>query len=116
VSNEEARELQEQGIQAAKAGQKDEARRLLQQALRIEPRNDTTWLWLASVARDQRERLVCLQKVLQINRDNEMALKAVRAMGIDPDQLRPQRPTIDESLAAEDAVVSGRNADPAATW
>ena len=28
------------------------------------------WLWLASVARDNQERLFCLEKLLQINPDN----------------------------------------------
>ncbi len=102
MSNERAREIEERGIEAAKAGQKDEARKLLQHALRLDPVNDNAWLWLASVAKDKRERLLCLQKVLEINPQNEMGIKAVQAMGIDPAQLLPQRTTIDSSLAAED--------------
>lgn len=107
VSSDQAREFQEQGIQAAKAGQKDQARKFLQQAIRLEPRNETTWLWLASVAKDNRERLLCLQKVLQINPDNEMGVKAVRALGIDPEQLAPRGKTIQDSLASDEAVAEG---------
>lgn len=63
----------------AKAGQKDEARELLQQSIRLEPQNEAAWLWLASVARDNRERLFCLQKLLEINPQNETARKALDA-------------------------------------
>ncbi len=75
----DARELRQQGIQAAKAGQKDEARTLLQQSIRLEPDNEAAWLWLASVAHDNRERLFCLQKLLEINPANETARKALEA-------------------------------------
>src|SRR5262249_24448947 len=38
---------------------------------------ESAWLWLASVARDQGERLFALQKVLEINPTNETARKAL---------------------------------------
>ncbi len=100
MSSEQARQYQEQGIQAAKAGNKDQARKLLQQAARIDPNDDTTWLWLASVARNTRERLLCLKKTLEINAENEMALRSVERLGIDPVQLVP-------SLAKPDARATG---------
>lgn len=75
----DARELRQRGIQLAKAGQKEEARELLQQSIRLEPYNEAAWLWLASVARDNRERLFCLQKLLEINPENETARKALEA-------------------------------------
>lgn len=90
VSSEQARELRQRGIAAAKAGQNDAARQLLQQSIRLEPRNEAAWIWLASVAQDRRERLFCFQKVLEINPQNETALKALKAMGITPEQLQGQ--------------------------
>ena len=77
VSSEQARDLRQQGIAAAKAGQRDQARQLLQQSIRLEPTSEAAWLWLASVARDQRERVFCLQKILELNPSNEQALKAL---------------------------------------
>lgn len=74
-----ARELRQQGITAAKAGRKDEARELLQKSIRVDPKNEAAWLWLASVARDQRERIFCLNKVLEINPNHEAALRALQA-------------------------------------
>ncbi len=102
MSSEKARELEQRGIEAARAGQKDQARKLLQHALRLDPYRDEAWLWLASVARDKRERLLCLQKVLEVNPDNEMAIKAVRAMGIDPERLIPERQSVEDALVTED--------------
>lgn len=75
----DARALRQQGIQAAKAGEKENARDLLQQSIRLDPQNEAAWLWLASVARDNRERLFCLQKLLEINPQNETARKALDA-------------------------------------
>ena len=102
MSSEKARELEQRGIETARAGQKDEARKLLQHALRLDPYLEDGWLWLASVARDKRERLLCLQKVLEINPDNEMATKAVQAMGIDPARLIPDRQTVADALISEE--------------
>lgn len=90
MGSEQARNLRRQGIAAAKAGQKDQARTLLQQSIRLEPDNEAAWIWLASIARDQRERLFCFQKLLEINPQNETALNALQAMGITPRQLMGQ--------------------------
>ena len=105
MSSEQARMLLERGIQAARAGQKEQARKLIQQALRLDQYSDAAWLYLASVARNKRERLMALKRTLEINPRNEMALQAVKAMGIDPAQLVPQARTIGESLAEADTVV-----------
>jgi len=80
VASDLARELRQQGITAAKAGNKDEARRLLQQSIRLEPDNEAGWLWLASVARDAQERVFCLNRILEINPNNETALKALEGL------------------------------------
>jgi tetratricopeptide (TPR) repeat protein len=93
VSSEQAKELRRQGIAAAKAGQKDQARQLLQQSLRLEPNSEAGWLWLVSVARDQRERLFCLNKLLDINPNNEMALQSLQQLGLTHEQLRQAQQT-----------------------
>ncbi len=90
MSSEQARELRQRGIAAAKAGQNDQARQLLQQSLRLDPGSEAAWVWLASIARDRRERLFCFQKLLELNPQNETALKALQSMGITPEQLRGQ--------------------------
>lgn len=90
MSSDFARELRQQGITAAKAGNKDEARRLLQQSIRLEPDNESGWLWLASVARDAQERVFCLNRILEINPNNETAQKALE--GLQAASTTPQAP------------------------
>lgn len=80
MASDQARELRARGIAAAKAGNKEEARQLLQQSVRIEPRNEAAWLWLASVARDAGERKFCLEQVITINPNNPTALQALQTM------------------------------------
>jgi len=114
VSSEQAKELRRQGIAAAKAGQKDQARQLLQQSLRLDPSSEAAWLWLTSVARDQRERLFCLNKLLEINPNNEMGLQSLQQLGLTREQLAqsqqspaqtppPMRPVQGASSAAQPA-------------
>ncbi len=87
MASDQARELRRQGIAAAKAGQKEQARQLLQQSLRLEPSSEAAWLWLATVARDQRERLFCLHKLLELNPNHEMGLQSLQQLGLTREQL-----------------------------
>lgn len=90
MASEQAKDLRQRGIAAAKSGDKDTARQLLQQSIRLEPNNEAAWLWLASVARDAREKTFCLQKLLEINPQNETARKALAALqGAAPEPAGP---------------------------
>ncbi|MGD0749840.1 MAG: DUF4352 domain-containing protein [Anaerolineales bacterium] len=62
-----------QGIAAAKAGNKQEARRLLYAAIRAAPNDERTWGWFYNVCENDEERLGCLKEVLRINPGNEKA-------------------------------------------
>jgi WD40 repeat protein len=68
------------GIAAAKAGDKDTARQLLEGVLAADDRNELAWIWMASVVSTNRERRVCLENVLQINPANERARQALNQM------------------------------------
>ncbi len=80
MGQDQVKNLLQRGIQAARANQPDTARELFQQVIRHDPRNETAWLWLSSVAKDNRERLFCLKQLLAINPDNEYALKGMQAL------------------------------------
>ncbi len=82
MSEEQAIQFLQQGIAAAKAGRNEEARQLLQNAIRLNPTSEPAWLWLSSVARDQQERIFCLRQLLQINPEHEQALKGLKALGV----------------------------------
>jgi len=63
----------EQGIAALKAGQRDEARRLLAAAIRQTPNNERAWLWMYNGSNNDQERQHCLEQALRINPKNEKA-------------------------------------------
>lgn len=90
MTDEQAKQLRKAGVEAAKAGDKDRARQLLQQSLRLDPNNEAAWIWLMTVARDQREKLICLYKLLEINPNNEMGLEALESLKLTPEKLAEQ--------------------------
>jgi len=63
----------EQGIAALKAGQRDEAHRLLAAAIRQTPNNERAWLWMYNASNNDQERQHCLEQALRINPKNEKA-------------------------------------------
>ncbi|KAB2860929.1 MAG: hypothetical protein F9K46_09185, partial [Anaerolineae bacterium] len=94
MAQDRVKQLLQQGIAAAKAGQKDQARQILQQAVKIDPRNETIWLWLSSVAKDDKERIFCLKQILSINPQSELAIKGLQALGVAPEQQAAQPPAV----------------------
>ncbi len=72
------------GIEAAREGRKEEARQLFRLLTRQEPNNAQGWLWLAGVAENREERQNALEQVLIFEPTNEMALKGLHALGVQP--------------------------------
>jgi len=70
-------ELLKQGIEAARAGQKAEARKFFEQAVDLDDQNEKSWMWLASVMDTDEEKRLCLSNVLLLNPLNERAQKAM---------------------------------------
>jgi len=62
-----------QGIAALKAGNKQEARRLLDAAIRAAPDDERTWGWFYNICINDEERIRCVKEVLRINPNNEKA-------------------------------------------
>ncbi|HEX6291510.1 MAG TPA: hypothetical protein VFZ66_20170 [Herpetosiphonaceae bacterium] len=69
------------GIEAARAGNKAEARELFRLVTREDPNNAQGWLWLAGVAEDREEKRVALERVLQADPSNQLAQKGLAALG-----------------------------------
>ena len=61
------------GVAAAKAHKKSLARELLEIVVGDEPNNELAWMWLANIADSPAEAATCLEKVLTINPDNDLA-------------------------------------------
>ena len=69
--------LMEEGITAAKAGQKERARQCLMQVVEADENNEKAWLWLSGVVESLEDRQICLENVLSLNPDSEPAKKGL---------------------------------------
>ncbi len=73
VNSTEVRTVLNQGIKAAQAGNRVQARTSLLRATELEPQNENAWLWLASISEYPEELLGFLNHVLEINPENQRA-------------------------------------------
>lgn len=80
------------GIEAARDNKKEEARQLFRLLTRQEPTNVQGWLWLAGVAENREERQAALERVLELDPDNEMAIKGLKTLGVHPATPAPPTP------------------------
>jgi hypothetical protein len=67
-------------VTAIRSGDKARGRTLLAQVLRIDPRNETAWLWMASVAETPERRRECLERALTINPNSQIARRALQKL------------------------------------
>jgi len=75
--SEEVSRILREGIAAARAGDKEQARRLLLEVTERDERNEEAWLWLSGVVDDPEEMRICLENVLAINPANERARRGL---------------------------------------
>jgi hypothetical protein len=73
-----------QAIQLIKAGDSDRARQLLVEKLKTDPKNDTAWVWLATVVETAEVKQECLAEALKYNPPHEVARRALAAIGQQP--------------------------------
>ena len=73
-------ELQ-QGITALKAGKKSEAEQILKEVARQNPQDVDAWLWLGASVSTPNETLYCLERVLELEPDNQKARAGVEWAG-----------------------------------
>ncbi|MFC1960105.1 hypothetical protein ACFLYO_05305 [Chloroflexota bacterium] len=99
-------ELLSQGVAAARAGDKEQARSLFEAVVAQDNANEKGWYFLAMVAADNDDRIEYLQKVLTINPDNARALAALEKAGGEPPAAAPSRFS-SEALALNKEVVPG---------
>lgn len=70
----------QRGIDASKETHKDFAKQCFLQAIVHDNQNEMAWLWLASVSASEDEKRAYLQKVLEINPQNETALFSLNSL------------------------------------
>ena len=66
-------DLLRRGIDAVRAGDRLRAYRVLSYVVRAKPRSERAWLWLSGAVENDEERLLCMEKVLEINPNNRVA-------------------------------------------
>src|SRR5215213_4784843 len=75
TSSDDITEIVKRGIEAARSGNRSQARILLKHVVEREPDSELAWLWLASISEYPEELLVFLDHVLLINPDNRRAVE-----------------------------------------
>lgn len=75
VDSAEVKSVLNQGIKAAQAGNRAQARTSLMRATELDPHNESAWLWLASISEYPEELLGFLNHVLDVNPENQRALE-----------------------------------------
>ncbi len=73
LNQKQAHQLRQEGITAAKAGNRERARDILIHAVERDEKDVTAWLWLSGVVDDLEEREVCLENVLALDPENTAA-------------------------------------------
>ena len=66
-------DLIKQGATAARAGDKETARKLLSEAVKQFPDDERAWGWLYTVCTTDQERSNCLKQIIRINPQNDKA-------------------------------------------
>lgn len=100
ASNGELQRKLSQGVDAAKAGDRQTARRLLEEVVEQDERNELAWIWLATVATGASERREYLRKVLAINPRNQRAREALAQLGEETPAIGPVDTNRSGSLGA----------------
>lgn len=73
--------LLQEGVAAARAGQRERARALLVRVTETEPDNATAWLWLSGVVETPSEAVACLERAVAVEPENiktQQALNTAR--------------------------------------
>jgi tetratricopeptide (TPR) repeat protein len=73
-----------EAIIALRAGDLTRARDLLTRLLKTDQKNPTYWLWLSAAVETQKERIYCLQMVLQADPKNASAKRGLILFGVLP--------------------------------
>ncbi|MBZ0275850.1 MAG: hypothetical protein K8I60_06885, partial [Anaerolineae bacterium] len=81
AGNNALQETLKAGIEAARRGDRNTARRLLRQVVTVNPDSEVAWMWLASAVESLDERRECLENALRINPKNTRAREALERLG-----------------------------------
>ncbi|HLF26560.1 MAG TPA: hypothetical protein VJG32_09495 [Anaerolineae bacterium] len=99
----------EQAITAIKAGDKQNGRWFLAQALQTDPGDDKIWIWMSAVVDSDAQRRECLERALSINPHNDLArrgLSKLQAAAFAGDLAQPMVPAPAQPASASPPALS----------
>jgi len=90
------------GIALTRAGKNLEARSILGQVVKDDPRSVQGWLWLAGVVETKEQQQYCLKKVLQLDPQNEVVRRVLTQTGSEAvnEVFQPQKITESQVAAS----------------
>lgn len=94
-------DLTKQGIDAFRAGKRDEARKFLLTAVKQNPDSESAWGWLYNVAKNDKERIYCLKQVLRINPNNERVNQLYKNLLDKQSQLESSQPQVSKQISQQ---------------
>jgi hypothetical protein len=104
--------LVQQGTAAFKAGDTQAAAKLLYQATKADPQNQSAWLWLSGCVTNEHDRRMCLERVMAIDPNSAVARQAAAqlqgapaAETAAPPREAHQTPPVTQSAASSAPVV-----------
>ena len=103
--------------EAIRQRNKGKGRELLVELLRVNPRNETAWLWLSAVVDDPAKERECLKRVLKLNPNNDTALRHLAKLNqseIPP--LQPNQAPVAPRPQAEPSLPEARLEQPPPTY
>jgi hypothetical protein len=105
------------GIEAARDGNREEARNLFRLLTRQDPKNAQAWLWLAGVAENREERQAALERVVELEPTNEMGVKGLQALGVRPTvRINNDTPSTAPPVAPVDPILPPSEPEPVAEF
>lgn len=72
--------LLEQAVAYIKTGNTEDGKQLLIEVLKQNPKDENAWLWMSKCVTSISEKKECFQRVLQINPNNQFAIKGLRRL------------------------------------
>lgn len=88
----------ETGIAAAKTGDHEQAYRLLRQVVDADEGNEKAWLWLSEVAKTAENRRICLENVLTLNPNNQIAKRELAKLDTETQQAGLADPAVSPKI------------------
>jgi len=104
VTDERVQKLLQGALKAARSGQTELAQRAFREVLKLDPRNETAWVGLATVTESRDDKLRILKKVLELNPDSPAARQALARLGVGSEPESESAPPEEEPIPEPDFI------------